>query len=56
MTALFLTMIITCSQAVSVINRIEAKEGLPRQIKNEIIEEIQKSIPTCPVVVKKDTK
>ncbi len=56
MIPLFLTSVITCSQAVSVIYRIEAKESLSRQIKNELIEEIKKSIPTCPVIVKKDKK
>jgi len=56
MTALFLTTIITCNQAIGIINRIEAKENLSKQIKNELSEEIKKIIPTCPIILKSDRK
>ena len=56
MVGLFLTTIITCSQAMSVINRIEVKDNLSKQIKSELIAEIKKIIPTCPIVVKEDKK
>ena len=54
MVALFLTTIITCSQAVSVIRKIEANGAIPISLKNELIETIRETIPTCPVIVKKD--
>jgi predicted RND superfamily exporter protein len=53
---LFLTTIITCSQAVQIINRIQNHINLSQQVKIELIETIRQVIPTCPVVIKKDGK
>jgi hypothetical protein len=51
----FLTAtIISCSDALSVIQRISRVVGLTELQKTEIIHEIRKVIPSCPVkVVKK---
>ena len=54
MVALFLTTTITCSQAFSVIQRIRSNGAIPTSLKNELIETIRETIPTCPVKVKKD--
>jgi len=54
MVALFLTTVITCSQALSVIQKIKNNGALPQYLKNELIETIRETIPTCPVIVKKD--
>jgi hypothetical protein len=54
MTALFLTTVITCSQAQSLLNRIQSQKNLLNYVKIELIGEIKKLIPTCPVKIKKD--
>ena len=52
MVELFATTIINCSDAISIINRITKVVGLTNQQRIEIIQTIQKSIPTCPLIVK----
>ena len=52
MVALFLTTTISCSDAVSIINRLTKVVGLTAPQRIEIIQTIQKSIPTCPVIIK----
>jgi hypothetical protein len=54
MVVLLASTIITCSQAVSVIRKIEANGAIPTSLKNELIQTIRETIPTCPVIVKKD--
>jgi hypothetical protein len=54
MIALFLTTTITCSQALSVIQKIQTHHALPDSLKKELIQTIRVVIPTCPVKVKKD--
>ncbi len=51
----FLTAtIITCSDALNVIQRISRVVGLTEVQRTEIIQEIRKVIPSCPIkVVKK---
>ncbi len=51
----FLTAtIITCSDALNVIQRISRVVGLTEVQRTEIIQEIRKVIPSCPVkVIKK---
>lgn len=56
MTALFLTTVITCSQAQSLLSRIQSQRNVPNHIKIELIEEIKQVIPTCPVKIKTDGK
>jgi hypothetical protein len=52
MVALFLTTTILCSDAVSIINRLTKVVGLTSQQRIEIISTIQKSIPSCPLIIK----
>jgi hypothetical protein len=55
MVALILsTTIITCSQAIQLINNVVNVVGLSNQQKTEIIEEIKTSIPSCPVIIKEN--
>jgi len=52
MVALFLMTTISCSDAISIINRLTKVVGLTSQQRIEIIQTIQKSIPSCPLIVK----
>ena len=56
MVALLLTTTISCSDALNIIQRITKVVGLTQLQKTEIVQEIRKSIPFCPVIVKKDGK
>ncbi len=49
-----LSTIISCSQAFSLINRITSVVGLTPQQKIEIIKEVRKVVPSCPVTIQKD--
>jgi hypothetical protein len=53
---LLLTVSITCTQALNLLQRITQVVGLTQLQKNEIIVEIRKTIPFCPVTIKKDGK
>jgi hypothetical protein len=52
MVALFLTTTISCSDALTILNRISQVIGLSNQQKIEIIQVIRQSIPTCPLIIK----
>lgn len=54
MLPLMLATIITCSEAISIINRVTSVVGLTPQQKAEIIAEMRALVPTCPVTIKKD--
>lgn len=56
MVALLLTTTISCTDALKIINRIVNVTGLTPLQKTEIIQEVRKTIPFCPVVIKNDTK
>ena len=49
-----LSTIITCSQAFSLVNRMTNVVGLTPQQKLEIIKEVRKVVPSCPVTIQKD--
>jgi hypothetical protein len=49
-----LSTIITCSQAFSLVNRISNVVGLTPQQKIEVVNEIRKVVPYCPVTIQKD--
>ncbi len=49
-----LSTIISCSQAFSLITRITNVVGLTPQQKIEIIKEVRKVVPSCPVTIQKD--
>jgi hypothetical protein len=56
MVVLFASTIISCSDALSIIQRITKVVGLTELQKTEIVQEIRKTIPFCPVVIKKNPK
>jgi hypothetical protein len=56
MVALLLTITISCADALSLINRLSRVVGLTPIQRTEIIQEIRKVIPLCPVIIKKDDK
>jgi hypothetical protein len=56
MVALFLTTTISCFDAINIIQRLTRVVGLTELQKTEIVQEIRKTIPFCPVIVKKDGK
>ena len=51
MVELFLTTTISCSDAISIANRLKNVIGLTQQQKTEIIQTVRQSIPTCPLKV-----
>jgi hypothetical protein len=53
---LLLTASITCTQALNLLQRITQVVGLTELQKTEIISEIRKTIPFCPVTIKKDAR
>jgi hypothetical protein len=56
MVVLAASTIITCSQAMNVIYRIQRVVGLTEVQKTEIVQEIRKVIPFCPITIKQDGK
>lgn len=57
MVALMLsTTIITCSQAIQLISNVSKVVGLNNQQRIEIIEEIKKVVPSCPVIIKENER
>jgi hypothetical protein len=49
-----LSTVITCSQAFSLVNRMTNVVGLTPQQKLEIVKEVRKVVPSCPVTIQKD--
>lgn len=56
MVVLTASTIITCSQALNIIYRIQRVVGLTEVQKTEIVQEIRKVIPFCPVTIKQNGK
>jgi hypothetical protein len=56
MVTLLLTTTISCADALSIIHRLTKVTGLTPIQKSEIIQEVRKTIPFCPVTIKKDDK
>jgi len=48
------TTIISCSDARNIIHRLSSVDGLTELQRTEIVQEIRKVIPTCPIKVVKD--
>ncbi len=53
MVTLLLTTTISCTDALSIIHRLIKVTGLTPIQKSEIIQEVRKTIPFCPVIIKK---
>ena len=56
MVTLLLATTISCADALSLINRLSRVAGLTQTQRSEIIQEIRKVVPFCPVTIKKDEK
>jgi hypothetical protein len=56
MIALLATTIISCSDAVRIINRISNVIGLSYQQKIEVIQVISQHVPTCPIKIISDER
>jgi hypothetical protein len=54
MIPVFLTTFISCSQAFTIINRLQVVMGLTYQQKMEIVNELRKVVPSCPIIVNPD--
>jgi hypothetical protein len=49
---IFLITFLSCSQVQAIATRLQNIALLTPQQKNEIVEEIKKVVPTCPIVIK----
>lgn len=54
MASLFLTTIISCSDAVRILNRLQMVIGLSYQQKIEIIKVVSQTVPSCPIKIVND--
>lgn len=52
MGTLFLTTFLSCRQVVTIANRLVSISLLTPQQKNEILVELRKTVPSCPLVIK----
>lgn len=52
MDAIFLTTILSCQQVATIANRLLNIGFLTSQQKNEILVELRKTVPSCPLVIK----
>ena len=50
--SILLTTTISCSDAISIINRLVNVVNLSNQQKIEITQTIRQSIPSCPLIIK----
>lgn len=50
------TTVITCTQAMQLINRVTSVIGLTDRQRTEISVEIKKVVPSCPVIVREKLK
>ena len=56
MLVIFSITIISCSQALMIFNRLDNVIGLTPTQKIEVIQEIRKVIPSCPILIQNDTQ
>ena len=56
MTFILLSVTISCSDALNIIHRAKNVAGLTPIQETEIIEEIRKIVPFCPITIKKNDK
>ena len=54
MVTLLLTVTISCSDALNIIHRVTKVAGLTSTQRTEVIQEIRKVAPFCPIIIKKD--
>ena len=56
MIALLSTTIISCSDAVAIVNRLSNVIGLSYHQKIEIIKTLEEYVPSCPLIIKTNEK
>jgi len=56
MVVLFATTIISCSQAIQLLNNVANIASLTDKQKMEIVAEIKQLIPSCPVKIERNKK
>jgi hypothetical protein len=57
MGSLFLTTVLSCRQLLGIVNRVVNNSILTTQQKTEIVLELRKLVPSCPLIIKNyDTK
>lgn len=48
--------IISCSQALQILNRLQNIVGLSSTQKIEVATEIKKNIPSCPIIIRNESQ
>lgn len=56
MIVLIATTVISCNDAVGIINRLSKVIGLSYYQKIELIKTIQEYVPSCPVIIQKNDR
>lgn len=51
MVTVFLTTFLSCNQVLGIANKLQSIIGLNYQQKIEIINELRKVVPSCPVII-----
>jgi hypothetical protein len=50
--SIFLVTFLNCSQVIAISNKLQNIAMLTPEQKTQIIQELKKAVPTCPVVIK----
>lgn len=56
MVELLATTIISCRDAIGIVNRLSKVAGLSYQQKIELIQTLREHIPSCPVILEKNER
>jgi len=56
MITLLASTVISCSDAIGIINRLSTVVGLTYQQKIELIKTIQEYVPSCPLIIQKNER
>ena len=56
MVGLFTATIISCSDAIGILNRLQKVVGLSQQQKAEVAQVVRQYVPTCPIRIEPDGK
>ncbi len=51
MVGLYFATIISCSDAIGIVNRLQSVVGLNNQQKIEVIQVLREYVPTCPIKI-----
>jgi hypothetical protein len=56
MVGLYFATIISCSDAIGIVNRLQRVVGLSHQQKVEVIQVLRQYVPTCPIKIEENGK